>query len=39
MIPATIEGITGEQVEERINATDSEDALKYFPSLNVRKRC
>lgn len=37
-IPTTIEGITGEQVENRINATDSEDALKYFPSLNVRKR-
>jgi len=37
-IPTTIEGIRGEQIEERINATDSEDALKYFPSLNVRKR-
>jgi iron complex outermembrane receptor protein len=37
-IPTTIEGITGEQIEERINATDSEDALKYLPSLNVRKR-
>jgi iron complex outermembrane receptor protein len=37
-IPTTIEGITGQQVEERINATDSEDALKYLPSLNVRKR-
>ena len=37
-IPTTIEGITGAQVENRINATDSEDALKYFPSLNVRKR-
>ena len=37
-IPTTIEGITGEQIENRINATDSEDALKYFPSLNVRKR-
>ena len=37
-IPTTIEGITGEQVEETINAFDSEDALKYFPSLNVRKR-
>ena len=37
-IPTTIEGITGEQIEDRINATDSEDALKYFPSLNVRKR-
>jgi iron complex outermembrane receptor protein len=37
-IPTTIEGITGQQIEERINATDSEDALKYLPSLNVRKR-
>jgi iron complex outermembrane receptor protein len=37
-IPTTIEGITGQQIEETINATDSEDALKYFPSLNVRKR-
>jgi iron complex outermembrane receptor protein len=37
-IPTTIEGITGEEIENRINATDSEDALKYFPSLNVRKR-
>jgi iron complex outermembrane receptor protein len=37
-IPTTIEGITGAQIEERINATDSEDALKYFPSLLVRKR-
>jgi len=37
-IPTTIEGITGKQVEDTINATDSEDALKYFPSLNVRKR-
>ncbi|WEF35380.1 TonB-dependent receptor [Pseudoduganella chitinolytica] len=37
-IPTTIEGITAQQIEERINATDSEDALKYLPSLNVRKR-
>jgi len=37
-IPTTIEGITGEEVVETINATDSEDALKYFPSLLVRKR-
>ena len=37
-IPATIESISGAQVEQMINATDSEDALKYFPSLNVRKR-
>jgi iron complex outermembrane receptor protein len=37
-IPTTIEGITCARVEERINAVDSEDALKYLPSLNVRKR-
>ena len=37
-IPTTIEGITGRQIEQTINAVDSEDALKYFPSLNVRKR-
>ena len=37
-IPATIEGITGAEVQTRINATDSEDALKYLPSLLVRKR-
>jgi len=37
-IPATMEGITREQIEQSINATDSEDALKYFPSLLVRKR-
>ena len=37
-IPTTIEGITGDQIADNINATDSEDALKYFPSLVVRKR-
>ena len=37
-IPTTIEGITGGDVRVRINATDAEDALKYFPSLLVRKR-
>ena len=37
-IPTTIEGITREEIEARINATDSEDALKYLPSLLVRKR-
>lgn len=37
-LPTTIEGITGAQVEQAINATDSEDALKYLPSLLVRKR-
>jgi iron complex outermembrane receptor protein len=37
-IPTTIEGIDAEQLAVRINATDAEDALKYFPSLLVRKR-
>jgi iron complex outermembrane receptor protein len=37
-IPTTIEGITAEQIEQTINASDSEDALKYLPSLLVRKR-
>ncbi|MGB4115081.1 MAG: TonB-dependent receptor [Polaromonas sp.] len=37
-IPTTIEGVTKEQIEQTINATDSQDALKYFPSLLVRKR-
>ncbi|MES2017931.1 MAG: TonB-dependent receptor [Pseudomonadota bacterium] len=37
-IPTTIEGISAEQIAQTINATDSEDALKYLPSLLVRKR-
>ena len=37
-IPTTMEGITREQIEQTINASDSEDVLKYFPSLLVRKR-
>ena len=37
-IPATVESITREQIDRSVNATDSEDALKYFPSLLVRKR-
>lgn len=37
-LPTTIEGIAAEQVAQAINATDSEDALKYLPSLLVRKR-
>ncbi len=37
-IPATMEGITARQIEEQVNAADSEDALKYLPSLLVRKR-
>jgi len=37
-IPTTIEGITAAEIEQTVNATDAEDALKYFPSLLVRKR-
>jgi iron complex outermembrane receptor protein len=37
-IPTTIEGISGADIAKSINATDAEDALKYFPSLLVRKR-
>ena len=37
-IPTTIESITGAQIEKSINADDAEDALKYLPSLTVRKR-
>lgn len=37
-IPATMEGVTREQIERIVNASDSEDALKYLPSLLVRKR-
>jgi iron complex outermembrane receptor protein len=37
-IPTTIEGVTGAQVQDTVNAFDSEDALKYLPSLSIRKR-
>ncbi len=37
-IPATWEGVTREQLARSVNASDSEDALKYLPSLLVRKR-
>jgi iron complex outermembrane receptor protein len=37
-IPATRETVTRADIERSINATDSEDALKYLPSLLVRKR-
>ncbi|CDG83150.1 TonB-dependent receptor [Janthinobacterium agaricidamnosum] len=37
-IPTTIEGVTRQEIERGINATDAEDALKYLPSLLVRKR-
>ncbi len=36
-IPATIESITGKQVEDTINASSSAAALKHFPSMLVRQ--
>jgi iron complex outermembrane recepter protein len=37
-IPTTTETISADRIAQTINATDSADALKYFPSLVVRKR-
>ena len=37
-IPATVEGISADEIARSINASDAEDALKYLPSLMVRKR-
>lgn len=37
-IPTTMESMDAAQIQEKINASDAEDALKYFPSLLVRKR-
>ncbi len=37
-IPTTTHGITRDEIARTVNATDSEDVLKYFPSLLVRKR-
>jgi iron complex outermembrane receptor protein len=37
-IPTTTESITRSQIERTVNAADAEDALRYFPSLVVRKR-
>ena len=37
-IPTTIEGISAKTIARTINAIDAEDALKYLPSLLVRKR-
>ncbi len=37
-IPATTESVTRGQIDETINVMNTEDALKYLPSLIVRKR-
>ncbi len=37
-IPSTMHSVDAQRLEQTINSQDSEDALKYFPSLLVRKR-
>ncbi len=37
-LPATTESVTAEKMAESINVVNTEDALKYLPSLIVRKR-
>lgn len=37
-LPQTSASITAAQIEQSVNAVDTEDAVKYLPSLFVRKR-
>jgi iron complex outermembrane receptor protein len=37
-LPQTASSVTAAQIDETINAVDVEDAVKYFPSIFVRKR-
>lgn len=37
-LPQTSESVTAKEVQEKVNAVDTEDAVKYMPSLFVRKR-
>lgn len=38
LLPNTTESVTARQADETINVTNSEDMVKYLPSLLVRKR-
>ena len=38
LLPGTTAGVTAEQMDETINVINVEDALKYLPSIVVRKR-
>jgi iron complex outermembrane receptor protein len=38
LLPQTTESVSAKQIAETINATDTEDALKYLPDVLVRKR-
>ena len=37
-LPQISESVTAERLRETVNVVDTEDALKYFPSLFLRKR-
>ena len=37
-LPNTVSSVTREDIEEKVNIIDTEDALKYTPSLFLRKR-
>lgn len=37
-LPQTAESVTAEKLRDTTNVVDTEDALKYFPSLFLRKR-
>jgi iron complex outermembrane recepter protein len=38
LLPQTVESVTAERIEQTTNVVDTEDAVKYMPSLFVRKR-
>ena len=37
-LPNTVASVTRRDIEEKVNIIDTEDAVKYMPSLFVRKR-
>ncbi len=37
-LPNTVSSVTREDIEEKVNIIDTEDALRYTPSLFLRKR-
>jgi iron complex outermembrane recepter protein len=37
-LPQTAESITATEIQEKVNAVDAQDTIKYLPSLFVRKR-
>ncbi|HEY0327861.1 MAG TPA: TonB-dependent receptor [Rhodopseudomonas sp.] len=37
-LPQTAASVTAAEIEQKVNVVDSEDAVKYLPSLFVRKR-